>query len=153
MTSVEISDERSMQAQPAQVKGEFLLEVGGKTIAASIKNVTSAGGIRLETNDTGETRGKYDAARMETITVQIRPDGTCDWETKGFDMTREGGIVGFVASGKGNLTGQGSLTLASDVHFMTMVKDLRRLQTTRCWIEESINIPSGEFHRRVYAKK
>ena len=111
----------------------------------------------MEMNDRGETKGRYDAACIETVLVQIKPEGTCDWETKGFELTKDGGVVGFVGKGSGSSSAPGILvgilSLTGETHFMTMVKDLRWLQTTKCRVEMSIDVALGEFRRKVYAKK
>ena len=111
----------------------------------------------MEMNDRGETKGRYDAACIETVLVQIKPDGSCEWETKGFDLTKDGGVVGFVGKGSGTSSAPGilagTISLTGETHFMTMVKDLRWLQTTKCWVEMSNDIGSGEFRRKIYARK
>src|SRR5436309_14454252 len=85
-----------MQAQTQISKGELLLEIQGKTVTRTIKEVTPHG-IKMEMNDEGQVTGKINGNSLNTINVFLKPDGTNELESKGLQSTREGDMV-FVRS-------------------------------------------------------
>ena len=133
-------------------KGELLLEVQGKTITRTIKELSPLG-VKIEMNDEGQTTGKYNAAHMETVTVFLKTDGTNEWETKGIQTTRDGDFVVVAGRGTGRSTGPTTATWQGDVHFMTQSPKLAWLNTTKGWVEGTGDMAAGTFHGKVYAKK
>ncbi len=87
-----------MQAQTLTSKGELLLELNGKTVTRTVKEITPHG-VRLQMNDEGQTTGKYNAGIVNTVNVFLKTDGTQEWESKGINTTRDGDLV--VISGRG----------------------------------------------------
>ncbi len=70
-----------METQYVEQKGELLLEYKGKTTTLTVRDFTPAG-ARIEINEQGEMKGRYNANHLETVTVLIKPDGTSEWEAK-----------------------------------------------------------------------
>ena len=138
-----------MQAQVR--KGELIGELSGKMAGTTIKEITPLG-VKMEINDTGELRGKYNANHMETVTVFQKTDGTSEWETKGIEMTKEGDFIVVSGRGTGKSTGPTTGSWEGDVVFMTQSPKLSWLNTTKGWIEGSGNQQTGEFHGKVYVK-
>lgn len=73
-------------------KGELLLELSGKTITRTIKEINLFG-VRMEANDEGRITGKYNASTMDTVNVFIKTDGSQEWEAKGIQATPEGDFI------------------------------------------------------------
>ncbi len=141
-----------MQAQTEKLKGELLFELHGKTVTTPIKEI-SPNGVRLEMNDVGEVKGKYNAARMETVNVLVKTDGTNEWETKAIENTKEGDMVVVWGNGKGRSTGPTTASWEGEVHAMTMSPRLSWLNNTTSWVEGSGDRAKGEYSAKVYAKK
>ena len=141
-----------MQAQTQMAKGELLLEIHGKTVTRTVKEI-SPNGVKLQMNDEGQTTGKYNAGHIETVTVLIKPDGTNEWETKAIETTKEGDFIAITGKGTGHSTSATAATWQGDVHFMTMSPKLSWLNNTRGWVEGTGDMAAGTFHGKVYAKK
>ena len=141
-----------MSTQPPAVKGELIGEVRGKSTTTTIKEISPAG-VRMEVNDQGEVKGRYNASHMETVSIWLKPDGTNEWENKGIQATREGDFIVVTGKGRGKSTGPTTGSWEGDITFMTQSKSLAWLNTTRGWVEGTGNNATGEFHGKVYAKK
>lgn len=141
-----------MQAQTTKMKGELLFELKGKTVTRTIKDI-SPNGVKIEMNDTGEIKGKYNAAHIETVNVLLKTDGTNEWETKAIDTTKEGDMIVSWGSGKGRSTGPGTASWEGEMHYMTQSPRLASLNNTTAWIEGSGNMATGEHQGKIYAKK
>jgi hypothetical protein len=140
-----------MQAQEQKMKGEVIAQINGKTDSWSIKDVSS-NGFKLENNDVGQITGKYSANFMETITVNMKQDGSNDWEGKGLQMAGTDLVV-TTSKGKGHTGAQGMITFEGDMNFMTKSSKLAWLNNTKGWIEGQANQQSQTFTATVYAKK
>ncbi len=141
-----------MQAQTEKMKGELLFELHGKTVTTTIKDI-SPNGVKLEMNDTGEVKGKYNAMHRETVNVLIKTDGTNEWETKAIENTKDGDMVVAWGSGKGRSTGPTTASWEGEMHYMTMSPRLAWLNNTTAWIEGSGDMAKGEHQGKIYAKK
>jgi hypothetical protein len=81
-----------METQYVEQKGELLLEYKGKTTTLTVRDFTAAG-ARVEINEQGEMKGRYNANRLETVNVLMKPEGTSEWETKAIETTRDSDVV------------------------------------------------------------
>ena len=139
-----------MQSQQ-QAKGEVIAELRGKTDSFSIKDITSSG-VKMENNDVGQITGKYQANFMETISINMKTDGTSEWEGKGIQMAGKDMVVA-TSHGKGKTTADGKIWFEGDVKYMTQSPSLSWLNNTKGWIEGSANQADQTFTAKVYAKK
>jgi len=141
-----------MQAQTQMAKGELLLEVQGKIVGRTVKEITPHG-VRLQMNLEGQATGKYNASVINTINVFLKTDGTNEWENKVIHNTREGDFVVASGRGTGRMAGPGTGTSQGDVAFMTQSPKLSWLNNTKGWVESTMDMAAGTFHAKVYAKK
>ena len=139
-----------MQSQQ-QSKGEVIAELKGKTDSFSIKDISS-NGVKMENNDMGQITGKYQANFMETISINMKTDGTSEWEGKGIQMAGKDMVVA-TSHGKGKTTADGKIWFEGDVKYMTQSPTLSWLNNTKGWIEGSANQADQTFTAKVYAKK
>jgi len=139
-----------MQAQ--KQKGELLGELHGKMAGTTIRELTPLG-VRMEINDQGEFKGKFNANTMETVTIFQKRDGTSEWEAKGIAMTREGDFIVVSGRGPGRNTGPTTSSWEGDVVYMTQSQKLAWLNTTKAWVEGTADQVKGEFHAKIYALK
>jgi len=139
-----------MQSQQ-QAKGEVIAELRGKTDSFSIKDISS-NGVKMENNDMGQITGKYQANFMETTIINMKNDGTSEWEGKGIQMAGKDMVVA-VSHGKGKTTADGKIWFEGDVKYMTQSPSLSWLNNTKGWIEGSANQVDQTFTAKVYAKK
>jgi len=138
-----------MQSQ--QTKGELITEIRGKTDSFTIKEITN-NGVKLENNDVGQVSGKYSGNFMETVSINMKTDGTSDWEGRGIQMVGQD-MVAVVGHGKGHRGPEGSVIFEGEQKFMTQSKQLAWLNTTKGWIEGQANAAEQTFTAKVYAKK
>jgi hypothetical protein len=139
-----------MQSQQ-QAKGEVIAELRGKTDSFSIKDISS-NGVKMENNDMGQITGKYQANFMETISINMKSDGTSEWEGKSIQMAGKDMVVA-TSHGKGKTTTDGKISFEGDVKYMTQSPSLSWLNNTKGWIEGSANQADQTFTAKVYAKK
>jgi hypothetical protein len=139
-----------MQSQQ-QAKGEVIAELRGKTDSFSIKDISS-NGVRMENNDVGQITGKYQGNFMETISINMKTDGTSEWEGKGIQMAGKDMVV-VTGHGKGRRTADGNVSFEGEQKFMTQSPSLSWLNNTKGWIEGTANQADQTFTAKVYAKK
>ena len=139
-----------MQSQQ-QSKGEVIAELRGKTDSFSIKDISSSG-VKMENNDVGQITGKYQGNFMETISINMKTDGTSEWEGKGIQMVGKDMVVA-TSHGKGHTNADGTIWFEGEQKYMTQSKNLAWLNNTKGWIEGSANQADQTFTAKVYAKK
>ncbi len=144
-----------MQAQTqipkTETKGQLLLEVHGKMVSTTIRELSPLG-VKFEINDQGEVQGKYNASRIATINVLQKPDGNFEWESKEVHNTKEGDFVVAAGKGTGRFTSPGKGEGYGELSFMTTSPRLSWINNTKGWLEASID-PTGATTLRIYAKK
>ena len=139
-----------MQAQ--ETKGELLYEVKSKNVNVTIKDI-SQNGIVLEMNDRGEISGKFHGNHMDTVTVNMKTDGSNDWQVKSIMNTKDGDMVVVQGGGKGQMAGPQTGNWSGELHFMTQSPKLSYLNNTTGWVEGQGNMATGESHAKIYTKK
>ena len=139
-----------MQSQQ-QTKGEVIAELRGKTDSFSIKDISSSG-VKMENNDIGQITGKYQGNFMETISINMKSDGTSEWEGKGIQMVGKDMVVA-TSHGKGKQTADGKVSFEGEVKYMTQSPSLSWLNTTKGWIEGTATQADQTFTAKIYAKK
>lgn len=133
-------------------KGELLFEIQGKTVSSSVKEITPHG-LRMEMNDESQTSGKFNGQGINTVNVFLKPDGTNEWEGKGFQTSREGDMIVMSSRGTGRMASPTNGQWQGEVFFMTQSPKLAWLNNTKGWIEGSGDMAQRTFHGKVYAKK
>ncbi len=133
-------------------KGELLLEIQGKTVSRTIKEITPHG-VKLEMNNEGQCTGKLNANELNTINVFMKPDGTNEWENKGILNTRDGDMVVVSSRGTGHMSSPNTGAWQGEAIFMTQSPKLAWLNTTKGWIEGSGDMATGTYKGKIYAKK
>lgn len=139
-----------MQVQAT--KGELLYEVKSKNVSVTIKDI-SPNGIQLEMNDTGEVSGKFHGNHIDTVNVNMKTDGTNEWNVKSIMNTKDGDMVVVTGGGKGQMAGPQTGTWSGELHFMTQSPKLAYLNNTTGWVEGQGNMATGESHGKIYTKK
>ena len=140
-----------MQAQTIQ-KGELLYEVKSKNVNVTIKDI-GPNGIQLEMNDRGDISGKLHGSHMDTVSVNLKTDGTNEWQVKSIMNTKDGDMVVVTGGGKGQSTGPQNATWNGELHFMTQSPKLSYLNNTTGWVEGQGNMATGESQAKIYTKK
>ena len=141
-----------MQAQTQMSKGELLLEVQGKTVSRTVKEITPHG-VKMEINDEGQITGKFNGGQINTVNVFLKPDGTNEWESKALANTREGDMVVISSRGTGHMSNPTTGAWQGEAVFMTQSPKLAWLNTTKGWIEGSGDMAQGTYKGKIYAKK
>jgi hypothetical protein len=139
-----------MQAQIT--KGELLYEIKSKNSTTTIKDI-GPNGIQLEFNDHGEIHGKLQGGHMDTVSVNIKTDGSNEWSVKSLMNTKDGDMVVVWGGGKGMATGPKGANWTGELHFMTQSPKLSYLNNTTGWVEGQGNMATGESSAKVYTKK
>ncbi len=143
---------RNMQAQTSMQKGELLYELHAKNVSTSIKDI-GQNGIQLEMNDKGEFSGKLHGNHIDTVNVNLKTDGTNEWQVKSIMNTKDGDMVVVWGGGKGRMSNPNTGTWEGELHFMTQSPKLAWLNNTTGWAEGQGNMATGENHGKIYAKK
>ncbi len=143
---------RIMQTQTTKTKGELLYEVRSKNVSTTIKDIGPSG-ITLEMNDHGEISGKLHGGHMDTVTVNLKTDGSNDWQVKSIMNTKDGDMVVVWGGGKGRMNGPQNGTWEGELHFMTQSPKLSWLNNSTGWVEGQGNMATQESSAKVYAKK
>jgi hypothetical protein len=132
-----------------QKKGELIIELRGKTVTTTIRDITQTG-IKIENNDQAQVTGKYNANHMETTTISVKMDGTSDWQSKAIESTPEGDMIVITGGGKGKQTGPTTVAFDGEFHFMTQSPKLSWLNNTTGLVEGTADQAKGEFHAKIY---
>lgn len=140
-----------MQAQTIQ-KGELLYEVKSKNVTVTIKDI-GPNGIQLEMNDRGDISGKLHGSHMDTVSVNVKTDGTNEWQVKSIMNTKDGDMVVVTGGGKGQMSNPQTGNWSGELHFMTQSPKLAYLNNTTGWVEGQGNMATGESQAKIYAKK
>jgi hypothetical protein len=141
-----------MQTQTTTTKGELLYEIKSKNVTTTIKDI-GQNGIQLEMNDHGEISGKLHGGHIDTVSVNLKTDGTSDFQVKSLMNTKDGDMVVVTGAGKGKSTGPQTATWQGELHFMTQSPKLAWLNNSTGWVEGQGNMSTGESSAKVYAKK
>lgn len=139
-----------MQAQTT--KGELLYEVKSKNSTTTIKDI-GPNGLQLEMNDHGEFSGKLHGGHIDTVTVNMKTDGTNDWSVKSIMNTKEGDMVVVWGGGKGRMAGPQTGTWEGELHFMTQSPKLAYLNKATGWVEGQGDMAKQESSAKVYLRK
>ncbi len=89
---------------------------------------------------------------METVSINMKTDGTSEWEGKGIQMAGKDMVV-VTGHGKGHRTADGNVVFEGEQKFMTQSPSLSWLNNTKGWIEGTANQADQTFTAKVYAKK
>ncbi len=100
--------EQEMQAQTQKMKGELLFEFKAKNNSTTIKDIGPSG-IQLEMNDHGDVSGKYHAGHIDTVSVNLKTDGTNEWQLKLHFMTQSPKLA-WLNNSTGWVEGQGNMS-------------------------------------------
>ncbi len=141
-----------MQSQAATTKGELLYEIKSKNVSTTIKDI-GQNGIQLEMNDRGEVSGKLHGGIMDTVNVNIKTDGTNDWQVKSILNTKDGDMVVVWGGGKGRMSNPQTGTWEGELHFMTQSQKLSWLNNAKGWVEGQGNMATQESHAKIYTQK
>jgi hypothetical protein len=145
-----MSNIQQVQIQPK--KGELIGELRGKSVTTTIKEITPFG-VRIAFNGTGQFTGKYTGPQMETVNISLNRDGTSQYESKAIQNTMEGDFIVVTSRGNGKSTGQTTVAFEGEVAFMTQSEKLAWLNTTKGWIEGTMNNATGEYQTKTYAQQ
>lgn len=133
-------------------KGELLYEVKSKNVTVTIKDI-GANGIQLEMNDRGEISGKLHGNHMDTVNVNMKTDGSNEWQVKSIMNTKDGDMIVAWGGGKGQMAGPQTGNWTGELHFMTQSPKLAYLNNTTGWVEGQGNMSTGESSAKIYTKK
>jgi len=111
------------------------------------------GDVRLEMNDHGDVSGKYHAGHIDTVSVNLKTDGTNEWQLKSIHNTKDGDMVVVWGGGKGHMSNPTTGTWEGELHFMTQSPKLAWLNNSTGWVEGQGNMSTGESSGKIYAKK
>ena len=135
--------------QEEQEKAEQVLSIRGKNVSTTIRDVSHLG-IVLEQNSTLETEGKFEGAGFSTVTIHMKPDGSSQYEQKGFVTTPKGESIALWGRGKGKSTSPTNATWEGEVQFMSQAPRLASLNETTYRVEGTGNQAEGEFSGTVF---
>ncbi len=132
-------------------KGALLNEAHLKVTTETIKEITPFG-IRLEANYAGEHVGpSFYSRSVSTVSAFLKTDGTYDWESKAVDTTKEGDIIVGTFHGTGRMTGPNTGKYEGEAIYTTQSPRLSWLNNTKCRLEGTGDMATGEDHVKIFA--
>lgn len=135
--------------QEQEEKGEQILSLRGKTVSTTVKDISHLG-IVLEQNTTLETEGEFEGAGHSTVTIHMKPDGSSQYEQKGFVTTTNGELVTIRGRGTGKQISPINATWEGDVQFMSQAPKLSSLNDNSYRFEGSGDQAEGEFRATIF---
>lgn len=129
-----------------------MYEARAKITTVTVKEFTPEG-ARLSFNLQGEVKGKYDAARVETIDALIRPDGTAEFEGRMVDTTADGEAILIPMKGSMKPVSPTMLQVQGTESFVTASKKHAWLNSAKARFEGTINPQTGEVLARGFETK
>lgn len=133
------------------MKGEEVLQLQGKSTGLTIHEVSERG-IKFAQNSDNQVSGKFTAMGPSTVTVHQKPDGTSDWENKGFMSTMEGDFIAFWGNGSGKQMGP-KAEYSGELHFMSQSPKFSWLNEWKGWVEGVADQSKGEYTAKVFEWK
>ena len=135
--------------QEEQERGEQILSIRGKNVSTTIRDVSHLG-IVLEQNSTLETEGEFEGQGFSTVTIHMKPDGSSQYEQKGFVNTPKGDFVTIWGRGTGKNTSPANTTWEGEVRFMTQSEKLASLNDIAYRVEGTGDQAEGEFRGNIF---
>jgi hypothetical protein len=83
----------------------------------------------------------------------MKMDGSNDWEVRAMDTTKEGGIVIITGKGTGQQQKENTGSFSGEVTYMTASRKLSWLNSTKGWVEGTMDLKNGEATIKVYEEK
>ena len=131
---------------------ELLYEARERTTTATVREFTPEG-ARVSYNMQGEAKGKYNATRIESVDVLLRPDGTAEFEGRIIEMTTDGETILIPLKGTGKMVSPTEMQVQGTESFMTGSKKYAWLNTARGRFEGALNPLTGEVVVKGFTSK
>jgi hypothetical protein len=130
-------------------KREPIAEIKEKVDALIIKDFNQDT-ASLQYNSSGEVKGRYHAVHSETSEVNLKADGTMDWQVHALEATKEGDNIMITGNGTGmqepGLTG----TFKGEIVYMTNSSRLSWINNLRADVEGKIDQKNREISMKIY---
>jgi hypothetical protein len=115
--------------QEQEEEGEQILSLRGKTVNTTVRDISHLG-IVLEQNTTLETEGEFEGSGYSTVTIHMKPDGSSQYEQKGFVTTPKGELVTIRGRGTGKQVSPTNAIWKGEVAFLSQAANLSSLTIT-----------------------
>ena len=135
--------------QEEQEKDGQLLSIRGKNVSTTIRDLSHLG-IVLEQNSTLEAEGEFEGQGYSTVTIHMKPDGSSQYEQKGFVNTPKGEFVAIWGRGTGKNVSPTNTTWEGEVRFMSQSPKISSLNDAAYRVEGSGDQAEGEFRARIF---
>jgi hypothetical protein len=90
---------------------------------------------------------------METVSVSMNRDGSSTFDSKAIQNSVEGDFIVITSRGTGKSTGPTTVAFEGEAAFMTESKKLAWLNTSKGWIEGTMNNATSEYNIKFYTQK
>jgi hypothetical protein len=135
--------------QEQETKAEELLSIRSKNISTTVRDISHLG-IVLEQNSTLEAEGEFEGAGYSTVTIHLKPDGSSQYEQKGFVTTPTGELVSLRGRGTGKNTSPTKATWEGEVEITSAAPSLAELNDNTYRIHGTGDQAEGEFHGTIF---
>jgi len=133
-------------------EGEQILSLRGKTVSTTVRDISHLG-IVLEQNTTLETEGEFEGSGYSTVTIHMKPDGSSQYEQKGFVVTPKGELVTIRGRGTGKQVSPTNATWEGEVQFMSQAAKLSSLNDNSYRVEGSGDQAEGSFRATIFGSE
>ena len=129
---------------------EQISECTEKATAIIIKEISESG-IKVQYNAQGQVKGRYTASHLETVDITQKLDGTFEYESRAIESTPEGEVIVLTGKGTGRQTTATTESLSGSVTYMTQSQKLGWLNSTKGWVEGTVNQVTNETSFKTYS--
>jgi len=130
-------------------KREPIAELKEKIDAIVIKDFNKDS-ANLQYNSTGEVKGRYHAIHAETVDINLRTDGTLDWEVRAAEITKEGDNIMISGNGTGLQEPDMTSSIRGQVVCMTNSSRISWLNNLRVDVDGKIDQKNKEISMKMY---
>jgi len=130
-------------------KREPIAELKEKIDAIIIKDFNKDS-ANLQYNSTGEVKGRYHAIHAETVDINLRTDGTLDWEVRAAETTKEGDNIMISGNGTGLQESDMTSSIRGQVVCMTNSSRISWLNNLRVDVDGKIDQKNKEISMKMF---
>jgi hypothetical protein len=130
-------------------KREPIAELKEKIDAIIVKDFNQDS-ANLQYNSSGEVKGRYHAIHSETVDLNIKTDGTLNWEVRAAERTKEGDNIMISGNGTGMLEPGLTSSIKGQVVCTTNSSRISWLNNLNVDVDGKIDQKNKEISMKMY---
>ncbi len=131
-------------------KREPIVEIKEKVDSITIKEFNQNGAI-MQYNSSGEVKGRYHAIHMETSDVNLKMDGTMDWQVRAIESTKEGDTIMITGNGTGMMEAESYKgSIKGEIVYMSNSSRLSWINNLRADVDGEFDLKDKDLSMKIY---